>query len=62
MLKFNFKNLKTMKKNMLDLAGLGLFMCLNSACSKWLDEHPKAVAAETFYNTQKKLPPRCLPH
>ncbi|MVZ60680.1 RagB/SusD family nutrient uptake outer membrane protein [Sphingobacterium humi] len=39
---------------MLYLAGLGLFMCLNSACSKWLDEHPKAVAAETFYNTPEE--------
>ena len=25
-----------------------------TSCSDWLEEHPKAVAAETFYNTEEE--------
>ena len=30
---------------------LGLILGMTS-CSSWLDEEPKSVAAETFYNTE----------
>lgn len=40
-----------MKIRNLYIAGFVLLGSLSSSCSKWLEEHPKAVAAETFYNT-----------
>ena len=33
---------------------IGILLMGLTACNDWLEEHPKAVAAETFYNTTKE--------
>ncbi|MFA6768878.1 MAG: lipoprotein, partial [Parabacteroides sp.] len=33
------------------IIALGLIVGMTS-CNSWLDEEPKSVAAETFYNTE----------
>ena len=34
---------------------IGILLMGLTACSDWLEEHPKAVAAETFYNTPDEI-------
>lgn len=40
-----------MKKNILALLALALLMPLANSCNDWLEEHPYAIATDTFYNT-----------
>ena len=34
---------------------IGILLMGLTACNDWLEEHPKAVAAETFYNTPDEI-------
>lgn len=43
-----------MKIKNLYIVSILMLSMASSSCSKWLDEHPKAVAAETFYNTPEE--------
>ena len=40
-----------MKKYIKILLAAAMFTLLASSCNEWLEEHPKAIATDTFYNT-----------
>lgn len=41
-----------MKKNILYILAAVLAVPMLSSCNEWLEEHPKAIAVDTFYNTE----------
>lgn len=41
-----------MKKNILYILAAVLAMPMLYSCNEWLEEHPKAIAVDTFYNTE----------